>query len=163
MRKLRDEHYRLQNQNIAGDSALLADLVAGDTLEIQAEFRLGSATEFGFKVRRGPSEETLVGYDVNSKQMFVDRTRSGRVDFSSDFPGRHTASRSPQNDKVSFHIFVDRCSVEVFGNDGQTVLTELIFPDPNSQGIQLYSRNGNAKLVSLDIWKLRSAWQPMNN
>jgi fructan beta-fructosidase len=163
MQKLRDQHYRFENEKIAADSALLTSRVAGDTLEIQAEFHLGSATEFGFKVRRGPSEETLVGYDVTNKQIFVDRTRSGNVEFSPDFPGRHAGALSPQNERVRFHIFVDRCSVEVFGNDGQMVLTELIFPDSTSQGIQLYSRNGETKLVSLDIWKLRSAWQPSRN
>jgi fructan beta-fructosidase len=163
MRKLRDQHYHLENENVAGDSALLADRVAGDTLEIQAEFHLGSATEFGFKVRRGSSEETLVGYDVRNKQIFIDRTHSGKVEFSPDFPGRHAGALSPQNETVRLHIFIDRCSAEVFGNDGRTVLTELIFPDSNSQGIQPYSRNGHAKLVSLDIWKLRSAWELTRN
>ncbi len=162
MRRLRDQHYRFEKESIAGDSALLAD-VAGDTLEILAEFQLASASEFGFKVRRGPSEETLVGYDIKSKQIFIDRTRSGKVEFSADFPGRRTAVLSPQTERVRFHIFVDRSSVEVFGSDGQTVLTELIFPDPNSKGIQLYAKNGNAKLVSLDIWKLRAAWQFSRN
>jgi fructan beta-fructosidase len=158
MQKLRDQHYRFEKKNIAGDSALLTAGVAGDTLEILAEFQLVSASEFGFKVRRGPSEETFIGYDARNEQIFVDRTHSGKVEFSTDFPGRRTGILSPQKEKVRFHIFVDRCSVEVFGNDGKTVLTELIFPDPNSKGIQLYSRNGNVQLISLDIWKLRAAW-----
>ena len=157
MQKLRDQHYRFEKEDIAGDSALLTTDVDGDTLEILAEFQLASASEFGFKVRKGPSEQTLIGYDVGNKQIFVDRTRSGKVEFSADFPRRHTGVLSPQNDKVRFHIFVDNSSVEVFGDDGKTVLTELIFPDPSSKGIQLYSRNGHVRLVSLDIWKLKTA------
>jgi fructan beta-fructosidase len=159
MQKLRDQHDRFENKTVVGDSALLATSVAGDTLEIIAEFQNYSASEFGFRVRRGPSEETLIGYDAKNEQIFVDRTRSGKVEFSPDFPGRHTGVLSSQNKKVRFHIFVDRCSVEVFGNDGQTVLTELIFPAPNSQGIQLYSRNGETRLVSLDVWRLKTAWK----
>jgi fructan beta-fructosidase len=158
MQKLRDQHYHFEKEEIAGDSALLATRVASDTLEILAEFQLSSASEFGFKVRRGPAEETLIDYDTKKEQIFVDRTHSGKVEFSADFPGRRTGVLSPQNKKVRFHIFVDRCSVEFFGNDGQTVLTELIFPNPKSKGIQLYSRNGNVQLVSLDIWKLRAVW-----
>jgi sucrose-6-phosphate hydrolase SacC (GH32 family) len=60
---------------------------------------------------------------------------------------------------VKLHIFVDRSSVEAFGNNGQTVITDLIFPEPNSEGIGFYSMGGSVKLLSLDIWKLASAWR----
>jgi fructan beta-fructosidase len=161
MQKLRDRHYQVEKENIVGDSKLLpADVtdVTADTLEILAEFQLASASELGFIVRKGPAEETLIGYDAKKERIFVDRTHSGNVSFSDDFPGRHTGRLVPQNGEVRFHIFIDRSSVEVFGNDGQTVLTDLIFPDPKSRGIQLYSRNGEVRLVSLDIWQLRAAW-----
>jgi len=163
MQNLRGQHFRFEPQNIEGDNSLLADRVAGDTLEIQAEFRLASASEFGLKVRKGPGEETLIGYDAKNEQVFIDRTHSGKVNFSNAFPGRCNAALPPQDRKVRFHIFLDRCSVEVFANDGHMVLTELIFPDPNSRRIQLYSKDGSAKLVSLDIWKLGSAWQSTKN
>ena len=158
MQKLRDQHYHFEKEEIAGDSALLATRVASDTLEILAEFQLSSASEFGFKVRRGPAEETLIGYDTKKNRSSLTGHTQGKLNLALDFPGRRTGVLSPQNKKVRFHIFVDRCSVEFFGNDGQTVLTELIFPNPKSKGIQLYSRNGNVQLVSLDIWKLRAVW-----
>jgi fructan beta-fructosidase len=66
---------------------------------------------------------------------------------------------------VKLHIFVDRASVEVFANDGRTNITDIIFPKPESRGIEVYAKgnggggdSGYAKLISLDIWKLKSAW-----
>ena len=44
--------------------------------------RSGTASEFGLKVRTGPGEETLIGYNVMAGELFVDRTKSGQVDFS---------------------------------------------------------------------------------
>lgn len=125
---------------------------------------MGTATEFGLKVRTGPGEETLVGYDVPAGEAFVDRNQSGQVDFaelfriSEAFPNRQTAPLAAENGRVRLHIFVDWSSVEVFGGDGQAVITDQIFPMPSSDGLALFANGGNAKLVSLHIWPLRSIW-----
>jgi sucrose-6-phosphate hydrolase SacC (GH32 family) len=49
---------------------------------------------------------------------------------------------------------VDRSSVEVFGNDGENTITDLIFPDPESRGVQAYASGGKATLSKLDVWRL---------
>jgi sucrose-6-phosphate hydrolase SacC (GH32 family) len=54
---------------------------------------------------------------------------------------------------------VDRSSVEVFANDGEVTLTDRIYPLRHSEGIELYSLNGNGKIESLSIWKLASVWE----
>ena len=37
-------------------------------------------------------------------------------------------------------------------------ITDQIFPMPSSDGLALFANGGNAKLVSLHIWPLRSIW-----
>ena len=146
------------NQNgliIAGGSALST---RGKALEIIAEFQAGTASQFGLKVRTGPGEETLVGYDAPAGEVFVDRTNSGQSSFNNLFPGRQTAPLPAENGRVKLHIFVDWSSVEVFGGDGQAVITDQIFPMPRSDGLALFANGGNARLVSLHIWQLRSIW-----
>lgn len=34
-------------------------------------------------------------------------------------------------------FFVDHCSVEIFAQDGQVTMTELIFPDPESVSVAI--------------------------
>jgi fructan beta-fructosidase len=130
----------------------------GKALEIIAEFQVGTASQFGFKVRTGTGEETLVGYDAPAAEVFVDRTNSGQSSFSNLFAGRQTAPLPAENGRVKLHIFVDWSSVEVFGGDGQTVITDQIFPMPSSDGLALFAKGGNARLVSLQIWPLQSIW-----
>jgi fructan beta-fructosidase len=130
----------------------------GKALEIIAEFKIGTASQFGFKVRTGSGEETLVGYDAPAGQLFVDRTKSGQVAFSSLFPSRETAPLTAENGRVKLHIFVDWSSVEVFGDAGQVSITDQIFPMASSDGLALFANGGNARLVSLQIWPLRSIW-----
>jgi fructan beta-fructosidase len=132
--------------------------VRGKALEIIAEFEVGTASEFGLKVRTGPGEETLIGYDAVAGELFVDRTKSGQVAFSDLFPSRETAPLTPEKGRVKLHIFVDWSSVEVFAADGRVVITDQIFPKPSSDGLALFANGGMARLVSMHVWQLRSIW-----
>ena len=89
--------------------------------------------------------------------LFVDRTKSGNVSFSKDFPGRFSTTLSTMK-RVKLYIFVDRSSVEVFANGGEKVMTNRIYPPPGSTGIELYSISGTGRVVSLSYWPLQSIW-----
>jgi fructan beta-fructosidase len=131
----------------------------GETLEIKAEIKPEDAQEFGFQVRKGASQETVVGVNLRKSELFVDRTHSGKTSFNPRFAGRQTAPiEFAAGELVNLHIFVDRSSVEVFANGGEEVISDLIFPSPASQSVGFYSAGGSAKVVRLDVWKLRSAW-----
>lgn len=134
---------------------------SGDAYEINAEFKVspGSAAEFGFKVRTGENQFTKVGYDRRNAKLFVDRSESGNDTFNPAFNiGKETAPLKPVNGKVKMRIFVDRSSVEVFGNDGKQVITDIILPDRSSKGLELYAANGGVKVKSLTIHPLKKVW-----
>jgi fructan beta-fructosidase len=158
LHQLRGEQFRMGAQTLRGNSRVL-EAHGIRAFEIQAEFQIGSAQEFGVRLRKSPGNETLVGYDSNSHQMFVDRKRSDNVAFSKDFPVRNAVPLVPESGIIRFHIFVDRCSVEVFGGGGRRVITDLVFPGAGSDGLELYSKGGSVKLRSLELWKLKSAWK----
>jgi fructan beta-fructosidase len=102
--------------------------IAGDVFDIEAVLRFGAAKAFGLAVRVGDGEETLVGYDVAASRFFVDRTRSGRSDFHSVFAGRHSGFLALVGGFFRLRVFVDRFSVEVFGGDGRTVISDRVYP-----------------------------------
>jgi fructan beta-fructosidase len=52
------------------------------------------------------------------------------------------------------HIFLDRCSVEVFGNGGMAVVTDLMFPRPDSIGSALYADGGEAVALSVELYQM---------
>lgn len=137
---------------------LRASGIQGEALEISADFRLAGATEVGLRVRVGPTAATIVGYDAAAQQMFVDRTQAGLSDFSAAFPQRHRAALPDDGGRVRLHVFVDRCSVEVFGGHGRAVITDLIFPAADSTGLEVYSTGGAEAIVErLDIYSLSPA------
>ena len=148
--------YHQHNRTIAQGTTTLP--VRGKALEIDADLRLAGAKRAGLKVRTGNGQETIIGYDAESAEVYVDRTRSGESGFSRDFPGVQRAPLAARNGKVHLHILVDWSSVEVFADKGQTVITDQIFPAADSDGVQLFADGGNARVDSLDIRTLRSSW-----
>ncbi|KQX48479.1 glycoside hydrolase family 32 protein [Paenibacillus sp. Root444D2] len=128
----------------------------GDLLEIIAEFEFDDELEFGLKLRASESEETIVGYSTHEQQLFIDRSRSGAIDFHSDFACKHSALLKAETGNVKLHIFVDRSSVEAFANDGKLAMTDQIFPLSSSTGIKLYAKDGSVKVKSLRIYMLNS-------
>ena len=148
--------YQQRNRTIPQGTTTLP--ARGKALEIDADLRLAGAKRAGLKVRTGNGQETIIGYDAESAEVYVDRTRSGESGFSRDFPGIQRAPLAARNGKVHLHILVDWSSVEVFADKGQTVITDQIFPAADSDGVQLFAEGGNARIDSLDIRPLRSSW-----
>ncbi|QHA90840.1 glycoside hydrolase family 32 protein [Bacillus sp. N1-1] len=131
-----------------------------DTYEVVAEFDLDTSGEFGFRVRKGDEEETIVGYDSKNNLAFVDRQNSGDTSFHEQFPGVYRAPLEPTEDgKVKLHLFVDRSSVELFANDGKRVMTNRIFPSEDSDDFEIYAMNGKVTLESLEVYELDSSWK----
>ncbi|MNR45361.1 Levanase precursor [compost metagenome] len=56
------------------------------------------------------------------------------------------------------NLFIDRSSVEVFAGDGAVVMTDLIFPESGSSGIELFAAGGNVRIRTLRVFHLQSVW-----
>lgn len=160
LRSLRDHHWSLRGQTfLAANRFLKSRGVSGDALEIKVEIAANHATEVGLHVRKSADEQTPIGVEIAKSQLFVDRTRSGNSNFHEKFAGRQVGPvSSAPGQVIKLHVFVDRSSVEVFGNGGETVISDCIFPRRASRGVELYSSGREARILKLDIWTLRSAW-----
>ena len=154
---LRGRRISVEPRLIGPGEARLSPLgIEGIALEIVAEFEPQDAETFGLRVREGPGEETVVGFDRNLGEVFVDRTRSGVTGFSPHFAGRHSAKTKMQAGVVQrLHLLVDATSVEVFADGGRVVLTDQVFPKPESRGVSLFATGGKVRLRSLEAWVLR--------
>jgi sucrose-6-phosphate hydrolase SacC (GH32 family) len=160
MQSLRDKHFQFGGGDVSAANAWLAgSKIAGDRLELVVVLEAAGTGVEGVRVLRGAREETVIGVDRNHGRVFLDRTRSGQVDFNARFPGVHDAPLAPRTSRVKLHVFVDACSVEVFVNDGEIALTDLVFPSPASRGVELFATNIGARIGSVDAWTLTSIWK----
>jgi fructan beta-fructosidase len=155
---LRREHRSYAAESMTElDEQLAADAVTGQALEIATRVELGDADEVGLRVRVGDDEATSIVYRAEPGAVTVDRTTSGHVDFHEAFPGTYTAPLEIEDGAIDLHVYVDRSSLEVFAGDGRVVLTQQIFPDPASVGVEAFAGGGTSGPVTLDVWRLEPA------
>ncbi|EGG37087.1 glycoside hydrolase family 32 protein [Paenibacillus sp. HGF5] len=145
----------LSLHDIAVDEAA-ARLAAVRLESCEILVRFDAAFSLGLKVRTGLEQETLVGWDAGSAEVYVDRSRSGQADFHRDFPGKHTALLQTSGSMLEMRIFVDRSSVELFADRGQAVITDLIYPDPASTGITVFADDERKVIESLHVYEFSS-------
>jgi glycine/D-amino acid oxidase-like deaminating enzyme len=150
------ESPRVHDGKVSG--CLLRDVLTNDVCEVRTHWIVNSS-DLGVRVLKGDAEQTVIGYSTKSRTVFVDRTKSGNVSFHPAFAGRHAGPLEPNaQGNIRLQIFVDACSVEVFGNSGETVITDLVFPDSNSNGVELFAAGGTCRVVSCQIHAMKSVW-----
>jgi len=160
MELLRDRHYTFNGGTPAEANAWLAKHhLLSNQFEMIAGFEPERTGIEGVKVLKGGGEETVIGVDRDGGRVFVDRTHSGNVNFNPQFSGVQDAPLPQRDGAVKLHIFVDASSVEVFVNDGERVLTDLVYPAADSRGLEWFGPESGAKIGALDLWTLKSIWK----
>ena len=133
--------------------------LAGDTFDLESTLELGAAQAVGWKFSSDDRDFTLIGYDREKHEIFVDRTHSGNTGFSKDFPARTAAPLNLSGNKLSVRVLVDRSSVEVFADDGRVALTNLIYPPKPVKRVETYSSGGQVGAVEGHLWRLANSWR----
>ena len=125
-----------------------------DACEIIADFEICEADEVAVLVRKGEEEQTVIGYARAERTLFLDRSRSGITDFDAGFGEVKKWTIAGDGTRLRLHVFVDRSSVEVFVNGGEAYVAAVIFPPPDSRGIEITCSGGAARLRSLRFYPL---------
>ncbi len=123
--------------------------------EILADVNPGNAGKVNLELSNSKGEKVEMIYDVNARTLSFDRRESGIVDFSQDFPAVTVSPTFGDGKKISLRIFIDRSSIEVFGDNGRFVMTNLVFPNEPYSALSVKSENGTAKLSGLRIYSIK--------
>jgi sucrose-6-phosphate hydrolase SacC (GH32 family) len=153
--------YQVKDRTVSGNGTLLGPGSRGRALDILTTLNRGTANQFGLNVFVGNGQQTVIGYDTKTQELYVDRRRSGDVTFHPQFPSVSRAPlRLPPNGELTLRILIDNSSVEVFADNGQRVITDQVFPRASSDRVQLFAHGGTATVQSLKIWRMESIWWP---
>ncbi len=129
---------------------------ANELLEIEITIQPGAARQTGVVIGRSADgkEETVIYYDAEEKKLKVDATKSSLL------YGRRNIESAPfelrKGENLVLNIFVDRGIVEVFANDRQAI-ARTVYPTLGGTGVQLFSRGGSSKVLSVRSWDLAAS------
>ncbi|MEO9031825.1 MAG: glycoside hydrolase family 32 protein [Ginsengibacter sp.] len=119
---------------------------------------MDSIKDFSIVLSNDKGEQLVVGFDKSNNQFYIDRTKSGKTDFQKDFAAKDTARRFIKSQKMDVSLIIDVSSVELFADNGLTVMTALFFPRIPYDRMHLYS-GGKLIIKELDFIKLKSIWK----
>ena len=111
----------------------------GNSYRLAVSIDLANAKGISIDLLKNDEEKSVLTYDVMTQMLSFDRTKSGKIDFNKKFPSIEKMRVIPQNGILKLDVFVDNSIVEVFANDGKSVLTDLVFP----------SKKGGSVVISL--------------
>ncbi len=129
------------------------------TLPAAAEITLDvSATggeHVGLRLFNERGEEVLVGVGSSPLEVFVDRRRSRAAPLA-QYPGRHAGPARAVEGGVHLRVIVDRSMVEAFANDGETVVSDRLFPTKPFTHVEPVQSARLRKPV--EMWPLQTVW-----
>ena len=151
---LRGVSQDITNQSITESYALKS---TSKTNELTLTFDLSKTTaqDLGVVVANSKGEKVLIGFEKSTNRFYIDRTEGGKKDFEKNFAGRHYALRQATNTLLKMNLHIDVASVELFADDGETIMTDIFFPTEDFNQLSLFSKNGSAQLTEGKIWVLK--------
>jgi len=103
-----------------------------DLSRLSVELEINNLTEnkYTFLFHNKFGDSLSFGLDNIEKNYFVNRQKSGKVDFSDKFANIISEAKkiSPSN-TLRVRALIDKTSIEVFYNEGETIMTEIFFPN----------------------------------
>lgn len=155
IRSLRGEPISL---NLPRTESATEEPPVGKQWDMEVTLIPGGAESCGVRVLKSGDQYTEIGYDSSKQCVYLDRTRSGNTGFHPAFAGRHEFPFEGDQE-LNLRIVVDQSSVEVFVDQGQGVLTDLVFPGEQADQVSLFGSDDRA-VVRATLYPVRSVWTP---
>ena len=113
--------------------------------QFRLDMSLDASNDFHVLLHNKLGQELMVGYDSQTRTYYIDRTKAGKSDFEAGFAKKHTAPRISTSKEIKLSLFADAASVELFADEGLSVMTDVFFPDENISSLKVVS--GKTKLL----------------
>lgn len=122
---------------------------------LQVDFN--QANDFSISVGNQLGEHVTIGYDKAKNEYYIDRSQAGKADFYKEFAARHTAPRFSTAQRLPLTLVFDVNSVELFADDGISVMTEIYFPSEPFNQLTITAANNT--INTLQYTPLNSIWK----
>jgi levanase/fructan beta-fructosidase len=152
----RSTKYKKENIAIKEDTKII-DSDAIDLASAEVNFNISDLKDKGFTYRLTNKQgDTLsFGYNNSDKNFFVDRRKSGKTAFSEKFASHVSkVKRTSLNPDLTGTIILDKTSIELFFDNGETVMTEIFFPNAPFDRLSIEPKDQEFVLGNIEIHKL---------
>jgi fructan beta-fructosidase len=111
----------------------------------------------GLSISLGNGTDEVVLIDFSGSVVSIDRSKSGLVGFEKGFAASHSGKLPNGTRPASLRIFVDTSSIEVFVNEGELVMTEVVFPTQPYDKL-VVNWQGGAVVKNVAVSQVEAIW-----
>lgn len=126
-------------------------------LELDLELDTRDAGLITLVFSNASGQQTVFRINRPQHRYELDRAASGTVGFSAGFANTQSAPLRGSGERVALQVFVDRASLELFINGGETVMTAVNFPTTPYDRVMLKA-DREIELKSGAVYELHSIW-----
>jgi fructan beta-fructosidase len=148
---IKEENINASNYNLTAKTGKIAG-------PYKIQLSADKIEDFSFTFSNSLGEKVIAGYDKSNNSFYIDRTKSGKVDFEKGFAARHKAPKFSDRQNLDLTMIVDNASIEFFADNGLSTMTEIFFPTNIYSDIQIQS-SSNFVIKSLQLSRLRGIWK----
>lgn len=159
---LYDKKYNWKNKVLKGKNNLFKDL-KDELYDMDIEVDVTKSPSFEIKLR-----DVTITYDKAGQTISCGGVHVGNGIIRSDWisPNKDEinssnnlgrAPLSPVDGKIKLRILLDRTNIELFGNDGEIVISSCFMPQ-NDANTYSFTSQGEAKVIRAEVHSLKSIW-----
>jgi len=122
------------------------------TYEMELTIKQAKEGSFTLRLQNQQGEEVALSLDMGKHTFTMDRSKSGMTDFSKDFAVPTVVNT--EGGDLTLRLFVDKSSIEVFGNDGRFVMTNLVFPTTPYNQVTMEAQNSSVQVKDFSVYQI---------
>ena len=157
LKSYRSSSHKDQELTIEGNTTLInSDKIDLSRADIRFKISDLKEIDYRFSLSNSMGEKLVFGYDHADKNFYIDRSKSGITDFSEDFG--NSVSKAPRisnTDELDGIIILDKTSIELFFDEGKTVLTEIFFPEYPLETLSVSSGDNDFIIDEIVAYELK--------
>jgi levanase/fructan beta-fructosidase len=148
---IKKETLTIDKETVITDQSLV------DLSKVEIRFTLKGLKKDVYTFSFSNKSKNAIRFGINTKDkyFFIDRKNSGDLSFSDVFA--NTISKAPFTEDfatMEVKVILDKTSIEVFYNNGKTVMTEIFFPEKPMEIFSASKANFNFTIEKLTINQL---------
>ena len=134
---IQGERRAYRGKDLSTGSLRVTD-IAWELYEVELTFDVVDAKRLGMRIRG-----IEMAYDVRTRLLTL---------------GNYKATVKAESGSLKLRALLDRCSVDLFANDGRVYLMDSAYPDNSKAALECFSQGGRAVVKDIEFCQLKSIW-----
>lgn len=144
-------------ESVATEKLVFNKQFEGVEIPAIIQFSLKNKESFSFELSNDMNEVLKVGFDKSENRFYIDRSHAGKNDFDTSFIRKSFAPGLSDKPGMNITLVIDNTSIELFADNGLSVMTETFFPNKPFNRMELTSSK-KLYLKNVVYKKLNNIW-----